>query len=56
MTSRYYVLTERTSALVMQRSVRVLEECQQTRPDVYGQLVSDIETGFARQTTEPSEG
>ena len=55
MTSRYYVLPERTSALVMQRSVRLLEECQRTRPDVHDQLTKDIAIGFARQTSEPSD-
>ena len=53
MTSRYYVLPERTSPLVMQRSVRLLEEFQRTRPDVHVQLTEDIAIGFARRTTEP---
>ncbi len=55
MSKRYYVLPERTSALDMQRSVRLLEECQRTRPDVHDQLTKDIEIGFARRTNEPSE-
>jgi len=49
MTARYYVLPERTSALVTQRSVRLLEECQRTRPDVYNQLTRDIANGFERR-------
>ena len=54
MTSRYYVLPERTSALVIQRSVRLLEECLGIRPDVHNQLTKDIAIGFARRTPEPS--
>ena len=54
MTSRYYVLPERTSALVMQRSVRLLEKCQRNRLDVHDQLTKDIAIGFARRTGDPS--
>ena len=55
MTSRYYVVPEGTSALVMQRPVRLLEACQRTRPDVHGQLTKDIEIGFAGRIIEYSD-
>ena len=50
MTSRYYELPERTSTLVMQQSVRLLEECERTRPDVRDQLTRDIWVGFSGRT------
>lgn len=50
MTSSDYVLPERTSALVNQRPVLLLEECQQNRPDVHDQLTKDIAIGFDRRT------
>ena len=53
-TSSYYVLPERTSALVMQPSVRLFEECRRTRPDVRNRLIKDIAIGFGRRTILPS--
>ena len=47
MSWRYYVL--------MQWSVRLLEECRRTRPDLHAQLTNDVAIGFARWTSELSD-
>jgi len=54
MVSSRYVLPKRTSDRLMDRSVRLIEECQRTRPEVHAALTKDIERAFAERYEEPS--
>ena len=49
-TSKHYVLLERTSDLITLPPVRLLETCQLARPEVYDEIMSDIENGFSRRS------
>ena len=49
-TSKHYVLPERTSDLITLPPVRLLETCQLARPEVYDEIMSDIENGSSRRS------
>ena len=54
MVSSRYVLPKRTSDRLMERSVRLIEECRRARPDVHNHLKKDIRRAFAERTLPPS--
>ena len=56
MISSRYVLPKRTSDSLMERSVRLIEECKRARPEVHDHLTKDIARAFAERTEEPSDG
>ena len=54
MVSSRYVVPKRTSDRLMERSIRLIEECQRARPDMHDYLTKDITRAFAARTEEPA--
>ena len=55
-TSKHYVQPERTLAMFTRRPVRrLLEKCEQTRPEVHDRLMGEIDNGIGRRQIAPED-
>ena len=56
MVSSRYMVPKQISDRLMERSVRLIEECHGTRPDMHDHLTKDIARAFDERTEEPPSG